>query len=140
MNRSHFLPAQRGLRAGARLSVCFFAAVFFSLTLSSGVAAQAPEKDWVSVALQPLTPHLEAYAQVEPMSLLPINAAQAGVVEGLHRLPGASVHAGEMLARLSGPSLRSTQMQSEADLRTAVSQLSTAQNQWRSSSSNCRCT
>jgi cobalt-zinc-cadmium efflux system membrane fusion protein len=129
MTMNRILPpyTQRALRLRAWLKL-FSSAVMLALIAGApGAAAQTSDKDWVSVQLQLLTPHVEAYGQVEPISLLPINAAQAGVVADLHVLPGTRVHAGQLLAHLNGPSLRSLQMQSEADLRSAQSQLSTAQ-------------
>ncbi len=127
MNRMFLPSTQRAWRLRAWLNL-FSSAVMLALIAGApGVAAQSSDKDWVRVQLQSLTPHLEAYGQVEPISLLPINAAQAGVVADLHVLPGMSVHAGQLLAHLTGPSLHSLQMQSEADLRNAQSQLGTAQ-------------
>ena len=127
MNRMISPCTQRALRFSAWPGMFPLAAALALIAVVPATAAQSTDKDWVSVQLQTLTPHLEAYGQVEPISLLPINAAQAGVIADLHVLPGASVHAGQVLAHLNGPNLRSLQMQSEADLRSAQSQLSTAQ-------------
>jgi RND family efflux transporter MFP subunit len=90
-------------------------------------AGQAADADVVTVQLQTVTPHLDAYALVEPTSVSPINAAQSGIVTGLRVLPGAHVRAGQELARLEGPSTKAALLQSEADVRSALAQLSTAQ-------------
>ena len=127
MNRMISPCKQRALRLCAWPGMFPLAAALALIAVASGATAQSSDKDWISVQLQPLTPQVEAYGQVEPISVLPINAAQAGVIADLHVLPGTSVHAGQLLAHLTGPSLRSLQMQSEADLRSAQSQLSTAQ-------------
>ena len=107
-----------------------FAAAATLLAFAAGAASaagQASDADAVAVQLRAVTPHLVAYAQVEPISVLPVDAAETGVVEGLKVLPGAHVRAGEELARLSGPGIRTLLMQSEADVRSARSQLEAAQ-------------
>jgi len=90
-------------------------------------AGQTLDADLVTVQLQTVTPHLDAYALVEPTSVSPINAAQSGIITGLRVLPGAHVRAGQELARLEGPSTKAALLQSEADVRSAQAQLSTAQ-------------
>lgn len=90
-------------------------------------AGQTEDPDAVAVQVQALTPHLVAYGQVEPISLLPVEAAETGVVQGLRVVPGAHVHAGEELGRLSGPAMRTLLMQNQADVRSARAQLDAAQ-------------
>ncbi len=102
-------------------------ALFALATAAVSVAGQASDADAVAVQFRAVTPQLVAYAQVEPISVLPVDAAEAGVVEGLSVLPGVHVHAGEELARLSGPSIQTLLMQSEADVRSARSQLDATQ-------------
>ncbi len=97
------------------------------ITTTTAAAGQISDADAVTVQLHAVTPHLVAYAQVEPISILPVDAAEAGVVEGLRVLPGAHVRAGEGLARLRGPSMQTLLMQSEADVRSARSQLDATQ-------------
>ncbi len=105
----------------------FFAAllaIFPAMQMASG---QTSDADVVTVQLGTVTPHLTAYAQAEPTSVLPVNAAEAGSITGLKVLPGMHVRAGQELARLEGPSTNSTLLQSEADVRSAQAQLNAAQ-------------
>lgn len=92
-----------------------------------GAAGQASNADAVVVRVHAVTPRLVAYGQVQPISLVPVDAAESGVVEGLRVVPGTRVHAGEQLASLSGPAMRTMLMQDEADVRSARSQLDAAQ-------------
>ena len=48
---------------------------------------------------------LSAFARVEPISLVRLNAAQSGIVSGLRVLPGERVAAGERLGALQGPEI-----------------------------------
>ena len=107
-------------------AVC--AAVALVFAASAGLAAgQASDADAVAVELHSFTPHAVAYAQVEPITVVPVEAAESGVISGLQVVPGTQVHAGQELAHLSGPTLQTMLMQSEADLRSARSQFSAAQ-------------
>lgn len=90
-------------------------------------AGQASDADAVAVQVQAVTPHLRAYAQVEPINVVPVDAAENGVVEELRVVPGTHVRAGQALARLGGPAMRTLLMQDEADVRSARSQLDAAQ-------------
>jgi membrane fusion protein, heavy metal efflux system len=51
------------------------------------------------------TSRLEAYARVEPIAILRLKAALTGVVSGLRVLPGETVRAGFIIARLEGPEI-----------------------------------
>ncbi|MGC9199504.1 MAG: efflux RND transporter periplasmic adaptor subunit [Acidobacteriaceae bacterium] len=101
---------------------------FLLIAVARPAAGQAPDADLVTVQLRSVTPHVDAYAQVQPISVLPVNAAEAGVVAGLRVLPGMHVRAGQELAHLNGPSINALLLQSEADLRSAQKQLTTSQN------------
>ncbi len=98
-----------------------------SLAFAASAAGQASDADAVVAQLHPVTFHLDAYGQVEPIGVLPVDAAEAGVVEGLKVLPGMHVRAGQELAHLGGPTMRTLLMQSEANVRSARSQLEAAQ-------------
>jgi len=100
---------------------------FVLIAVVKAAASQASDADLVTVQLHTLTPHVDAYAQVEPISVLPVNAAEAGVVIGLKVFPGMYVRAGQELAHLNGPNMNALLMQSEADVRSAQTQLSTSQ-------------
>lgn len=114
--------------ASLRIGALLCATAIATLSLLSGrAAAQASDADTVAARVQTVTPHLMAYAQVEPISVVPVDAAETGVVEGLRVVPGTHVRAGQQLARLSGPAMRTLLMQDEAEVRSARSQLDAAQ-------------
>ncbi len=94
---------------------------------AASATGQTSDADAVAVQLRAVTPHLVAYAQVEPISVLPVDAAETGVVEGLKVLPGMHVRAGQELAHLTGPGIRTLLTQSEADARSARAELDAAQ-------------
>src|SRR5579863_61401 len=91
------------------------------------VAPTSSESGSVTVQAATVTPRLEAYGQVQPISALPVNAAEEGIVAGLNVLPGMHVRTGQELAQLSGPAIQSALQQSEADIRSAQAQLTAAQ-------------
>jgi RND family efflux transporter MFP subunit len=91
------------------------------------VARTSSEPGYVTAQAATVTPRLEAYGQVQPISALPVNAAEEGTVTGLSVLPGMHVRTGEDLAHLSGPAIQSALQQSEADIRSARAQLTAAQ-------------
>lgn len=100
------------------------------LAFSAGGAlaiAQSPGAGYMTAQLATVTPHLEAYGQVEPIAVLPVSAAETGVVTGLQILPGMRVRTGQALAHLNGPEIQSLLMQSEADVRSASAQLAASQ-------------
>jgi cobalt-zinc-cadmium efflux system membrane fusion protein len=88
---------------------------------------QPRDAGYVTVQLSAVTPLLEAYGQVEPIAVLPVNAAQTGVIAGLNILPGMHVRAGQELAHLNGPEITALLLQSRADVRSAQAQLSASQ-------------
>jgi len=104
-------------------------AVVWLVLIAGGLIAtgQSPGAGYVTVHLDTVTPQLEAYGQVEPITVLPVSAAQAGVIAGLKTLPGMHVRAGQELAHLNGPEITALLLQSQADVRSAQAQLSTAQ-------------
>lgn len=59
------------------------------------------------VTVQPrvITEHLRAYAEVEPIAVVRLRAAQAGVIRGLTVVPGEVVNIGSVLGRLQGPEI-----------------------------------
>ncbi len=116
---------------GPRLVALFgsvLAAAAFLLSGSASIAvAQASSADVVTVESRPATSQLTAYAQVAPVSIVPVSAAEAGVVTGLKARPGTRVRAGQSLAHLSGPGIDSLVAQGEADVRSAQAQFEAAE-------------
>lgn len=60
----------------------------------------------VKVALHSFTPEYRAYAQVEPRRVVTVRTAATGVIAALRVLSGEQVHAGQTLAKLTGPDYR----------------------------------
>lgn len=114
-------------RAGAPLKLGALTAMLLSLFGSRVVFGQAPESDFVTVEARPMTSHLTAYGQVEPISLATVSATEAGVITDLKARPGMRVHRGQELARLSGPAVASLLVQSEAAVHSAQSQVDAAE-------------
>lgn len=71
----------------------------------------------------PVTEHYRAFARVEPIAILPMRAAAAGVVSKLRVLPGSQVRPGETLATLDGPQIESLLANRRGALRSARAQL-----------------
>ncbi len=113
---------------GKRPPVALPAAMALALLASAGTLfAQASSADVVTVESQPQTSRLSAYGQVAPVSLVTVSAAETGVITDLKVRPGSHVRAGQTLAHLSGPAIDSLVVQSEANVRSARSQLDAAQ-------------
>ena len=74
-----------------------------------------------------VTPSLEAFAQVGPISLLTVTAEETGIVADLKVTPGDHVKTGQKLARLSGPQLEAMLSQAQDAVKTAQSQQATAE-------------
>ena len=92
--------------------ITFFAACGLMLFF---ISAHADSKTVKSSAIT-FTSRLEAYARVEPVAILRLKAALTGVVSGLKVLPGETIQAGSIIARLEGPEIENLL----ADLRSAV--------------------
>lgn len=75
------------------------------------------------VQSQPFTNQFSAYAQVEPVAVIPVQPLETGVVTGLDVLPGATVHAGQKLGGLTGPEIDAAQRQAEAKVAGAKAKL-----------------
>lgn len=123
--REYTVHGNRALPQLGRVACAAAALAFAALAVCA--LGQSTDAGTIAVHAQNITPHLVAYGQVEPISLVPVDAAETGVVEGLRVVPGARVRAGQELARLSGPAMRTLLMQDEADVRSARSQLDAAQ-------------
>jgi cobalt-zinc-cadmium efflux system membrane fusion protein len=103
------------------------AVTFLSIGGSATAIAQASSADVVTVESRPAISQLAAYAQVAPVSIVPVSAAETGVVAGGKVRPGMHVRAGQSLAHLNGPAVVSAVAQGEADVRSAQAQLDAAE-------------
>ena len=116
--------------------VLILAALAIGLHLADGGGAgraslaaptASPAGAYLTARWGTVTPQLLAYGQVEPIAVLPLNAAEAGVVSGLTATPGAHVAAGQMIAHLEGPEIRSLLLQDRTGVRSSIAQLRAAQ-------------
>ena len=85
------------------------------------------DTNFITAQSQIVTNQFEAYAQVEPITTLPVRVAKAGVVTGLKFLPGESVKAGQKLAGLGGPEIVALLTQDESVVTGARTNLFAAQ-------------
>jgi len=90
------------------------------------VVGQTSDADVATVHSRQEKSQLVAYSQVAPVVIVPVSAAEAGVVTGLQVRPGTHVRAGQSLAHMTGPAIDSLVVQGEADVRSAQSQLDAA--------------
>ena len=86
------------------------------------------ETNYVTVQARTCTNQFVAYAQVEPVAVLPVRTAATGVIAGLDLLPGARVQAGDELARLEGPEIDVMLTQAEAAVTSAQARADAATN------------
>ncbi len=107
---------------------CVLVAAFLSLGAKQSLAkGQSRGAAYATAQASAFTPHLRAYAQVVPIAVLPVRAAEQGILDGLSALPGMRVRAGEELAHLEGPQITSMLLQDRANVRSARAQLTAAQ-------------
>lgn len=114
-------------RLGALFGAVVAAATFLLIGSVSAAIAQSSSADLVTAESRPATSQLVAYGQVAPVSIVPVSAAETGVVAGLKARPGTRVRAGQSLAHLNGPTIASAVAQGEADLRSTQSLLDAAE-------------
>jgi RND family efflux transporter MFP subunit len=109
---------------GASLAT-FRRALTAGLLLVPGLARA--DTNVVIVQAQTVTNQFEAYAQVEPVAVLAVRAAETGMVTGLEIVPGATVHVGQKLAELGGPEIQALLVQDDAAVSSARTNLLAAQ-------------
>jgi multidrug efflux pump subunit AcrA (membrane-fusion protein) len=119
------------IRAPAVLAPILIAACLGACTQEPAAAIHAPssslEAGTVTVQSQSVTARHPAYGQVVPIALLPLRAVEAGMVSTMRVVPGSYVRAGEALATLTGPEIRSLLTSREGALDSAHAQLAAAQ-------------
>jgi len=89
-------------------------------------ARTPPPGDYAVVRLQHHAMVYTAYAQVEPVSTVPVRALAPGALNDLHVVPGATVARGQVLGRLGGARQRAFMAGREAALRSATTREATA--------------
>lgn len=121
-------PHLRSIRYGVRAAAATVGVVLGAGVLPlRAVGPAANNSGFVTVQASTMRPSLDAYAQVEPISLLTVTAEETGIVADLRVLPGMHVREGQALARLSGPQLEAMLSQARYSVKTAQTQLSTAE-------------
>lgn len=99
------------------------------LTVAALAAAASPARsagddlDTVVVHTRRIAAEVRAYAQVEPVAVLPARAQLSGVVAELDVRPGDHVSAGEVLARLQGPDVQAALAKHKAAVRAAKAEI-----------------
>lgn len=91
----------------------------FIAGLAAGIRLTAAAPEFVPVRKVGVAPTYRAYAEVEPIALLPVRSAVAGVVVGRGALPGSSVVEGQPLAALGGPEVDALRAEYVAAVRSA---------------------
>jgi membrane fusion protein, heavy metal efflux system len=81
----------------------------------------------VAVQSRTIATRLSAYARVEPIALLKLNAAQAGIVSGITVLPGETVKAGTVLGHMTGPAVNGLMAQRRSSVEAADAALTAAE-------------
>ena len=93
---------------------------------AAGAQSAPAVAQFAAAAAARYTPVLRAYGTVAPAYLVPVNAAEAGVLAAFTPLAGMRVRAGEKLGRLQGPALAAALAQRQATLRAADAQRAAA--------------
>lgn len=91
--------------------------------LLSAVGVAQADTHVVTVQAETVASRFEAYAQVEPIAVLPVRAVEAGTVAGLRIVPGTAVHAGQKLAVLGGPEIQALLARDQAAVNSARTDL-----------------
>src|SRR5262249_27413537 len=79
-----------------------------------------------TVQAQRFASPVEAYAQVQPVALLPIKAPGAGILARFPFLPGAALKAGDIVATLEGPDVDAARIKAAAAVKSATAKLAAA--------------
>jgi RND family efflux transporter MFP subunit len=101
-------------------------AAILTLQCCAAGARVASTAGVITTREQPVAVQYRAYGRVQPIAVLPVIAGQAGVVTGLRVFPGSSVTAGERLATLTGPEIRSLLVSRQGAVRSAGTELAAA--------------
>jgi RND family efflux transporter MFP subunit len=81
-------------------------------------ASSAPV-DWVAAKAAMQTPRISAFASAQSNGLITIAPSQAGIVAELNIVPGQSITAGQVIARLGGPQITAATIQADTALMSA---------------------
>lgn len=81
------------------------ASLLTAVLVLAGIAVRvdAAAKPFVRVQAHSVPQTVSAYGQVEPIATVQLRTPDAGILGGLHIVPGSEVKAGEVLARMVGP-------------------------------------
>ena len=95
--------------------------LYTGLAVVVGGAAPAARtsKNWVAASAAVQTPRISAFASVQSSPSFAITPSQAGVIAELDALPGQSLTAGQIIARLGGPRITAATIHTKAMLSSA---------------------
>lgn len=103
------------LRVLRRFALSTALAIFIA---GAGRASTAPVT-WIVARSATQTPEVSAFASVQSSGIITIAPSQDGNVTALDVLPGETVEAGQIIARLSGPQAEAASVQAAAALASA---------------------
>lgn len=89
-------------------------------------ATVTPEPETLVVHAQPVADHFRAFAQVQPVALLPVRAVEGGIVAAMKVVPGSHVAVGQALATLTGPEVQSLLVKRKSAVRSTRAVLTAA--------------
>lgn len=127
MRNRNFLSSLSGTLAERKFR--FLPRALLMTVLAGSLLAGGPvlaDPGIVTVHTEKVTQRFKAYARVEPVAVLPIRAAQAGMVDRLEIRPGAAVQAGQELAVLGGSEIQAQLAQKTAVVKSARTSLRAA--------------
>jgi multidrug efflux pump subunit AcrA (membrane-fusion protein) len=105
-----------GFRLVRRILLGNVLAVFLG---GAGQASTASE-NWIAATTAMQTPQLSAFASAQSSGLITIAASEPGIIAGFSVLPGETVAAGQVIARLGGPQITTAVIQAKAALAGAT--------------------
>lgn len=86
-----------------------------------------PDAGVVVAQSRAIVTRFSAYARVEPVSILKLNASQAGILSGITVLPGEAVKADTVLGHLTGPEVKGLLSQRRSSVEAAEAALTAAE-------------
>ena len=87
------------------------------------VCGSVPSSPYFTVTTEVVTDRVEAFAQVQPISLVQVKSPAIGILSGLRVMPGAAVAKGQPLATLTGPEVDAARIRAKAALGSAEARL-----------------
>lgn len=109
--------------ASTPASLCATLLVLLGPAVDAAPAARTAPADTLRVQAQAFTPIVAAFARVEPMAAVPVQAIAPGIVTHLTALPGTTIRRGQVLAQLGGPEIEAALTRAKAAVKSAETRL-----------------